>query len=64
MSVAQYYIGLRAFAVEETRRQQLAVYRRAAARQGYRGRMSFSHYGIHGRHRGFICVTIHPRSST
>lgn len=54
----QAYMGLHTFADEVQRRATLAVLRQAAARMGYRGRVSFRHAGIHGRDRGTVCVTI------
>jgi hypothetical protein len=54
------HLGLRSFCREELRRPLLAGVRRAAARRGYRGRMSFRHYGIHGRTRGVVEVKVYP----
>lgn len=61
---ATYYMGESTFVNETKRRERLAMFRTSAARSGYRGRVAFQHYGIHGRPRGFIKVTIHERSSS
>lgn len=54
------YMGAATFANEQKRRLALHVMRANAKRNGYRGRITFAHDGIHGRTRGLIKVTIYP----
>ena len=54
------YMGLRQFQDEGRRRVALQLIRANAKRNGYLGRITFAHAGIHGRTRGLIVVTIYP----
>lgn len=56
----RHWMSARDFRDEGVRRAWLVLFRRAAARSGYRGRVSFGWDTLHGRDQHLVKVSIYP----